>query len=58
MGVFILLFTTLGEIVAKKPTYRIENVVASVNLHQRIDLNAIAEHVPNTEYNPEQLGPL
>ncbi|MCD6509928.1 MAG: hypothetical protein J7L11_06035 [Thermoprotei archaeon] len=41
---------------AKRPTYRIENVVASVNLHQRVDLNAIAENVPNAEYNPEQPG--
>ena|GEM_PF-3536750 len=40
----------------RKPSYKIENVVASVNLHQRIDLNAIAENIPNTEYNPEQSG--
>jgi len=41
---------------SRKPSYKIENVVASVNLHQRIDLNAIAENIPNTEYNPEQPG--
>ena len=38
----------------RRPTYKIENVVASINLHQRIDLNAIAESIPNAEYNPEQ----
>ncbi len=40
----------------RKPSYKIENVVASVNLHQKIDLNAIAEKIPNAEYNPEQPG--
>lgn len=39
---------------APKPTYRIENVVASVTLNQRLDLEKIAERVPNAEYSPEQ----
>jgi len=37
-----------------KPTYRIENVVASVTLNQRLNLEKIAERVPNAEYSPEQ----
>lgn len=37
-----------------RPTYRIENVVASVTLNQRLDLEKIAERVPNAEYSPEQ----
>ncbi|RLE92080.1 MAG: hypothetical protein DRJ55_04920 [Thermoprotei archaeon] len=41
----------------KKPTFRIENVVASVTLGQELDLEKIAERVPNAEYSPEHLGP-
>ncbi|HDD33515.1 MAG TPA: TATA-box-binding protein [Thermofilaceae archaeon] len=37
-----------------KPTYRIENVVASITLNQRLNLEKIAERVPNAEYSPEQ----
>ncbi|MEM1508844.1 MAG: TATA-box-binding protein [Thermofilaceae archaeon] len=37
-----------------KPTYRIENVVASVTLNQRLNLEKIAERVPHAEYSPEQ----
>ncbi len=37
-----------------KPTVRIENVVASVTLSQRVDLEAVAREVPGVEYNPEQ----
>lgn len=39
---------------SKQPTYRIENVVASVTLDQNLDLNAILSSIPTTEYNPEQ----
>lgn len=39
---------------AAKPTYRIENVVASVTLNQKLNLEKIAERVPNAEYSPEQ----
>ncbi|RLE55264.1 MAG: TATA-box-binding protein [Thermoprotei archaeon] len=37
-----------------KPTYRIENIVATVNLHCDLDLDELAERLPNAEYNPEQ----
>ncbi|HDI75405.1 MAG TPA: TATA-box-binding protein, partial [Thermoprotei archaeon] len=37
-----------------EPSFRIENVVASVTLNQRLDLELIASRVPNAEYNPEQ----
>jgi len=36
-----------------EPSFRIENVVASVTLDQRLDLELIASRVPNAEYNPE-----
>ncbi|RLE86083.1 MAG: TATA-box-binding protein [Thermoprotei archaeon] len=37
-----------------KPSYRIENVVASITLNQKLNLEKIAERVPNAEYSPEQ----
>jgi len=33
---------------------KIQNVVASATLNQRIDLNAIVKSYPNVEYRPEQ----
>ena len=39
---------------AKQPTYEIQNVVASVTLNQRLDLEKIAERIPHAEYSPEQ----
>jgi transcription initiation factor TFIID TATA-box-binding protein len=33
---------------------KIENVVASATLNQKIDLNAVAKGYPNVEYRPEQ----
>ena len=33
---------------------RIENVVSSVTLNQRIDLNAVVKGNPTVEYRPEQ----
>ncbi|RLE58884.1 MAG: hypothetical protein DRJ35_07005 [Thermoprotei archaeon] len=39
-----------------KPTYEIQNVVASVTLNQKLDLEKIAERVPNAEYSPEHPG--
>ncbi len=33
---------------------KIENVVASATLKQKIDLNAIVEKYPEVEYRPEQ----
>lgn len=41
----------------KKPVYKIENVVASVTLNQRLNLEEIAAKVPNAEYNPEHPKP-
>ncbi len=36
-----------------KPSFKIENVVASVSLSQTLNLEKIAERVPNAEYSPE-----
>nr|WP_191118588.1 hypothetical protein [Infirmifilum uzonense] len=36
-----------------EPTYEIQNVVASVTLNQRLDLERIAERIPHAEYSPE-----
>ena len=38
----------------KKITYRIENIVATVNLGAELDLEKLAERLPAAEYNPEQ----
>lgn len=35
-----------------KPTIAIQNIVASVSLNQKIDLQKIVEKFPHTEYNP------
>jgi len=35
-------------------TIRIENVVASATLNQRVDLNAVVKAYPGVEYRPEQ----
>jgi transcription initiation factor TFIID TATA-box-binding protein len=35
-----------------KPLIHIQNVVASVSLNQKIDLNKIVDKFPQTEYNP------
>ncbi len=37
----------------KKPSFKIENVVASVSLNQALDLEMMAASIPNAEYNPE-----
>lgn len=37
-----------------KPKIRIENVVASVSVNQRIDLDRVARSLLNVEYDPEQ----
>ncbi len=37
-----------------KPSYRIENVVATVTLGVELDLESLAEKFPAAEYNPEQ----
>ena len=36
----------------RKPTIAIQNIVASVSLNQRINLQEIVEKFPQTEYNP------
>ncbi|MHA1607937.1 MAG: TATA-box-binding protein [Candidatus Freyarchaeota archaeon] len=38
----------------KAKSVKIENVVASVTLNQRIDLDLVAERLPNVEYDPDQ----
>jgi transcription initiation factor TFIID TATA-box-binding protein len=38
----------------REPTYRIENIVATVDLGVGLDLNAIARRSPASEYNPDQ----
>ena len=38
----------------KKPSERIENIVASVITNQSIDLDAILKNVPGVEYNPRR----
>ena len=35
-----------------KPSIQIQNIVASVSLNQKIDLQEIVEKFPQTEYNP------
>ena len=37
-----------------QPHTKIENVVASVILNQRLDLDEIAATMPNVEFDPEQ----
>ena len=37
-----------------KATIKIENVVASATLNQRVDLNAVVKGYPGVEYRPEQ----
>jgi transcription initiation factor TFIID TATA-box-binding protein len=37
-----------------KATLRIENVVASATLNQKVDLNAVVKGYPTVEYRPEQ----
>ncbi len=38
----------------KEPVYRIENIVATVNLGVDLDLERLAEVLPAAEYNPDQ----
>ncbi len=41
-------------LVPKRPKYKIENVVASVEVDAKIDLNLLARKQRDAEYNPEQ----
>jgi len=36
------------------PTYKIENIVATVTIDQTLDLHEIERRVPRVEYNPDQ----
>jgi len=38
----------------RAPTHRVENVVATVNLGVDLDLEMLAERLPQSEYNPDQ----
>ena len=42
------------EIAKVEASIRIENVVASATLNQRVDLNAVVKGYPGVEYRPEQ----
>ena len=42
------------EIPKAEASIRIENVVASATLNQRVDLNAVVKGYPGVEYRPEQ----
>jgi transcription initiation factor TFIID TATA-box-binding protein len=42
------------EIPRSKASVKIENVVASAALNQRVDLNAVVKGCPRVEYRPEQ----
>ena len=50
----MLLFKEGLEIPEVIASIRIENVVASATINQRIDLNAIVKGYPGVEYRPEQ----
>jgi len=43
-----------GIIVLGKPTITIQNIVASANLHNRVDLETAADLLDNVMYEPEQ----
>ena len=42
------------EMPRSKASVKIENVVASATLNQRVDLNAVVKGCPRVEYHPEQ----
>ena len=50
----MLLYKEGFEIPEVIASIRIENVVASASLNQRIDLNAVVKGYPGVEYRPEQ----
>ena len=52
---YLLILCKKGELMSKvKAQIRIENVVASATLNQRIDLKAVVKSYPGVEYRPEQ----
>jgi transcription initiation factor TFIID TATA-box-binding protein len=50
----MLLYKEALELPKVVASIRIENVVASATLNQRIDLNAVVKGYPGVEYRPEQ----
>ncbi len=51
---FMVLYKEGLEIPKVEASIRIENVVASATLNQRVDLNAVVKGYPGVEYRPEQ----
>ena len=51
---FMLLYKEGMGIPKVEASIRIENVVASATLNQRVDLNAVVKGYPGVEYRPEQ----
>lgn len=50
---FTYIYQDMGLQMSKgKPSIKIQNIVASVSLSQKIDLQKIVEKFPHTEYNP------
>jgi transcription initiation factor TFIID TATA-box-binding protein len=51
---FMVFYKEGLEIPKAEASIRIENVVASATLNQRVDLNAVVKGYPGVEYRPEQ----
>jgi transcription initiation factor TFIID TATA-box-binding protein len=51
---FMVFYKEGMEIPKVEASIRIENVVASATLNQRVDLNAVVKGYPGVEYRPEQ----
>lgn len=51
---FMVFYKEGVEIPKVEASIRIENVVASATLNQRVDLNAVVKGYPGVEYRPEQ----
>jgi transcription initiation factor TFIID TATA-box-binding protein len=51
---FMVFYKEGLEIPKVEASIRIENVVASATLNQRVDLNAVVKGYPGVEYRPEQ----
>ena len=49
---FLFKYSTVSDMSKRKPIIKIQNIVASVSLNQKIDLQKIVEKFPQTEYNP------
>jgi transcription initiation factor TFIID TATA-box-binding protein len=51
---FMVFYKEVLDIPKVEASIRIENVVASATLNQRVDLNAVVKGYPGVEYRPEQ----